>query len=644
MTDEEKQAIEIILNHQLEVPIPPRFVIQIMDARELAVFTDLFMAIEYPAELKKNISRAEINADTRVVTVTFKGKHTAMKWVGWTPPERIKAIQQNHSKRGKGSRDYVSRERPVTIEQLLEQVSGRKPRSNAKKEEQWRENGKDSSKENKRPTLPTEWEPARSTSGDPGESSRKEDKTLEASCDFDEGMEDAAMSEHENSETGPAYSYGYPSMTRTSTTHDPQVKAHETENAVQEVTKEQTGYQGSDTRKEGREPRQKASSPKRQLSENWKLHGDNKGDQTSKAAKKIKSEETENKRLKQDTNQTETNNQQEKKQIQQYIHKYVTTQTTSVTEARVSSTQAEISDESEALEKEGFHVTGTKQGDDFANVADEFKVHKEECEAALAAAGKGVTKQAADTAKLCALANHYADQRNRSVKASVPMNYWVRPKLIKAMAMHAREMVFVLDVLQEETVTLQAYGYKEMEMPDKTAIEPGTVVTLPSHVGADILRELTAAGTLPIIMVLHYSNAGNHYQAVTADKDAKAKGQESKNENTRADEGNTTQQVGEEEKQKKPSGSCYEWMHQDLATADAEVHKKQEIATITVGEASKSTTTAIRNAPTAHYPPSVTAATATKVPRNKEGIAYQDAKIAHGSVQPPKETNDGRKN
>lgn len=48
MTDEEKQAIEMILNHQLEVPIPPRFLIQIMDARELAVFTDLFMAIEYP--------------------------------------------------------------------------------------------------------------------------------------------------------------------------------------------------------------------------------------------------------------------------------------------------------------------------------------------------------------------------------------------------------------------------------------------------------------------------------------------------------------------------------------------------------------------------------------------------------------------
>lgn len=120
MTDEEKQAIEMILQHKLEVPIPPRFLIQIMDARELAIFTDLFLAIEYPLyahllpgqrfgpnmtkqaivqhihmgaeaalpqklqiqEFKSDLSRVEVNADTRVVTVTFKGKQTAMKWVG----------------------------------------------------------------------------------------------------------------------------------------------------------------------------------------------------------------------------------------------------------------------------------------------------------------------------------------------------------------------------------------------------------------------------------------------------------------------------------------------------------------------------------------------------------------------------------
>ncbi|EEY56736.1 uncharacterized protein PITG_22237, partial [Phytophthora infestans T30-4] len=271
-------------------------------------------------------------------------------------------------------------------------------------------------------------------------------------------------------------------------------------------------------------------------------------------------------------NQTETDNQQKIKPIQQYMHKYVTTQTTSNTEARVSSTQEEMAEESEALEKE------------------------EECEAALAAAGKGVTKQAADTEKLCTSANHYADQRNRSVKASVTMNYWVSPEHIKTMAMHAREMVFVLDVLQEEKVMLQEYGYEEMEMPDKTVIETGT------------LKDKTRRMRIP--------------------------------EQTKETQHNKL----EEEKQKGPSGSCCERMNQYCATEDAEVHKEQEIATITGGEASKSTTAAIRNSPTAHYPPSVTTATAMKVPGKKEGIADQDAKTAHGPVQPPKEPNGGGTN
>ncbi|KAG1706310.1 hypothetical protein DVH05_001458 [Phytophthora capsici] len=121
----------MILHHQLEVPIPPRFLIQIMDARELAAFTDLFMAIEYPLyahllpgqrfgsnmtkqvilqhihmgaeaampqklqiqELKKDLSRVEINADTKVVKVTFKGKQTAMKWVGWGMPLAMKMLK-----------------------------------------------------------------------------------------------------------------------------------------------------------------------------------------------------------------------------------------------------------------------------------------------------------------------------------------------------------------------------------------------------------------------------------------------------------------------------------------------------------------------------------------------------------------------
>ncbi|KAI9984263.1 hypothetical protein PInf_005602 [Phytophthora infestans] len=227
-----------------------------------------------------------------------------------------------------------------------------------------------------------------------------------------------------------------------------------------------------------------------------------------------------------------------KNPIQQYMHSYVTTHAHEPEEALRKRSQQGTQEDTTKLEKDGLLLTGTKRGDDMgrplqdwlgiaggqltdvaanghSNVVDEYKVLAAETEAALVAAGKFVSNQDSDKDKLCALANHYADQRNRSVKASVPMNYWVRPEHIKAMAMHARETVFVLDVLQEKIAHIQAYGYQDVVLSDKTAIETGVVFTLPSHTGADILRELTAVGTLPIIMVLHYSNMGNHYQAVT---------------------------------------------------------------------------------------------------------------------------------
>ncbi|KAG3075886.1 hypothetical protein PI124_g17980 [Phytophthora idaei] len=47
-TDDENKSLLMVLNHELQVPFPPRFLIRSMDARELAYFTDIFMAIEYP--------------------------------------------------------------------------------------------------------------------------------------------------------------------------------------------------------------------------------------------------------------------------------------------------------------------------------------------------------------------------------------------------------------------------------------------------------------------------------------------------------------------------------------------------------------------------------------------------------------------
>ncbi|KAE9190998.1 hypothetical protein PF005_g19023 [Phytophthora fragariae] len=47
-TDDEVKAIVMILNHELEVPHVPPFLAQTMGPGELAVYEDLFLALEYP--------------------------------------------------------------------------------------------------------------------------------------------------------------------------------------------------------------------------------------------------------------------------------------------------------------------------------------------------------------------------------------------------------------------------------------------------------------------------------------------------------------------------------------------------------------------------------------------------------------------
>ncbi|KAI9988714.1 hypothetical protein PInf_022172 [Phytophthora infestans] len=329
---------------------------------------------------------------------------------------------------------------------------------------------------------------------------------------------------------------------------------------------------------EGLEARQKSLSPKRQLSDNWKTNGDSERGKTSKAQKTCSIGNEGRQEQTTGSEPDEGGPSRPKQPIQQYMHSFVTFSTHDTRDAGRKKTQQGEQADTKRLEEDGFLMTGIKGGDDMgrplqhwldivggkitdvaanghcgrlaflaalhnvttglsplhtdvveaannikkqvmnnmiANVADEFKVHPAEMESALAAAGKTIINKDSAEEKFCALANHYADQRNKSVKSSVPMNYWVRPDHIKAMAMHAREMVFVLDVVHEDNVRLQVYGYQDWGLTDNTATETGVVSTMPSHIGTDILRELTAAGTLPLIMVLHYSKAGNHYQAVT---------------------------------------------------------------------------------------------------------------------------------
>ncbi|KAE9181101.1 hypothetical protein PF005_g23007 [Phytophthora fragariae] len=129
-TADEDRALIMILNHELELARPPTFLIQSMDAEELAVFTDLFHAIEYPLyahlapgqrfdndmacesilrmvhagreaapqhkqeilEFKAAMSRILQDAETRLITVTFKGKQSAGRRIGWKMPFAAKLL------------------------------------------------------------------------------------------------------------------------------------------------------------------------------------------------------------------------------------------------------------------------------------------------------------------------------------------------------------------------------------------------------------------------------------------------------------------------------------------------------------------------------------------------------------------------
>ncbi|GMF20085.1 unnamed protein product [Phytophthora fragariaefolia] len=129
-TKDEIAAVEMILNHDIEVPKVPPFLSQFMSPDELAVFEDIFMALEYPIythlapgqrffdnmskgallaqlnggleaalahkqkieEFKQELSRISLDMKSRVITVTFKGKATAARWILWQIPVASKPL------------------------------------------------------------------------------------------------------------------------------------------------------------------------------------------------------------------------------------------------------------------------------------------------------------------------------------------------------------------------------------------------------------------------------------------------------------------------------------------------------------------------------------------------------------------------
>jgi hypothetical protein len=149
-----------------------------------------------------------------------------------------------------------------------------------------------------------------------------------------------------------------------------------------------------------------------------------------------------------------------------------------------------------------------------ANLIDEAQLHPDDMRAEAEACGCGPGNAQSDIERVRVVANHLVEQRAKSVRATVQMHYWVRPMHLKAMACHARETIYVLDVQETETARLQAYGYHEIQDASGDWIETGTVCPVPTEQATALLTDLVQAGIRPPVMILRWGPAGNHFQAV----------------------------------------------------------------------------------------------------------------------------------
>ncbi|KAL4101674.1 hypothetical protein PRIC1_005423 [Phytophthora ramorum] len=152
-----------------------------------------------------------------------------------------------------------------------------------------------------------------------------------------------------------------------------------------------------------------------------------------------------------------------------------------------------------------------------ANLVDEAQLRPEELAVELEASGNEDVLDSSLEIQIRAIAAHYVDQRKKSVRTEVSKEFWVRPTHLQAMAMHARETVYVLDMDPQGMARLQAYAYKNETMPNGGPIETGITEALDSGKAIGMLQDMVGEGILPTVMVLRWNKSGNHFQAVTYD-------------------------------------------------------------------------------------------------------------------------------
>ncbi|KAE8983765.1 hypothetical protein PF010_g17413 [Phytophthora fragariae] len=154
-----------------------------------------------------------------------------------------------------------------------------------------------------------------------------------------------------------------------------------------------------------------------------------------------------------------------------------------------------------------------------ANLVDDAQLHPTQLDVETKASEAKLLAGAAQEDKIQAVADIDVAQRKKSVKASVPYTMWVRPAHVKGVAMHVRESIYVLDVQEDNSTQLQLYAYQDIELPSGDTIESGTVTEMNNLDGIRLLQELIRAGIHPLVLIVKWQKKGNHFQAVTYDRE-----------------------------------------------------------------------------------------------------------------------------
>ncbi|KAE9149001.1 hypothetical protein PF006_g6478 [Phytophthora fragariae] len=126
-----------------------------------------------------------------------------------------------------------------------------------------------------------------------------------------------------------------------------------------------------------------------------------------------------------------------------------------------------------------------------ATFVEEVRLHPENLDAELEQSGIRSLQAVPQEVRICALANHYAAQRAKSVKSAASTHFWVHPSHTKGMAIHARETIYVLDVDAVGNARMQAYAYSSVALPEDDCFDT--------------------------VLVLRWQVTGNHFQAVVYD-------------------------------------------------------------------------------------------------------------------------------